>query len=113
MAIKGLAQAMKNLDAIDRRAVPRASATTLNRVAGAIIAKTATSVARELAVPRRLIRARIRLSPARPDKGLRKGLHQYRQPARHQTGGGPRSTFPQKTEKERTACGPERGAAVC
>lgn len=68
MAIKGLAQAMKNLDAIDRRAVPRASATTLNRVAGAIIAKTATSVARELAVPRRLIRARIRLSPARPDK---------------------------------------------
>ncbi|EEC7568079.1 phage tail protein, partial [Escherichia coli] len=39
MAIKGLAQAMKNLDAIDRRAVPRASATTLNRVAGAIIAK--------------------------------------------------------------------------
>ena len=35
MAIKGLAQAMKNLDAIDRRAVPRASATTLNRVAGA------------------------------------------------------------------------------
>ncbi|EMW6970459.1 phage tail protein, partial [Escherichia coli] len=28
MAIKGLAQAMKNLDAIDRRAVPRASATT-------------------------------------------------------------------------------------
>ncbi|EES0313928.1 phage tail protein, partial [Escherichia coli] len=26
MAIKGLAQAMKNLDAIDRRAVPRASA---------------------------------------------------------------------------------------
>ncbi|HDQ6656860.1 TPA: phage tail protein, partial [Escherichia coli O22:H16] len=68
MAIKGLAQAMKNLDAIDRRAVPRASATTLNRVAGAIIAKTASSVARELAVPRRLIRARIRLSPARPDK---------------------------------------------
>ncbi len=66
MAIKGLAQAMKNLDAIDRRAVPRASATTLNRVAGAIIAKTASSVARELAVPRRLIR--IRLSPARPDK---------------------------------------------
>ena len=52
MAIKGLAQAMKNLDAIDRRAVPRASATTLNRVAGAIIAKTASSVARELAVPR-------------------------------------------------------------
>lgn len=36
MAIKGLAQAMKNLDAIDRRAVPRASATTLNRVAGAM-----------------------------------------------------------------------------
>ncbi len=46
MAIKGLAQAMKNLDAIDRRAVPRAAATTLNRVAGAIIAKTASSVAR-------------------------------------------------------------------
>ncbi len=39
MAIKGLAQAMKNLDAIDRRAVPRASATTLNRVAGAIMRK--------------------------------------------------------------------------
>lgn len=45
MAIKGLAQAMKNLDAIDRRAVPRAAATTLNRVAESIIAKTASSVA--------------------------------------------------------------------
>ncbi len=51
MAIKGLAQAMKNLDAIDRRAVPRASATTLNRVAGAIIAKTASSVARSWPFP--------------------------------------------------------------
>lgn len=39
MAIKGLAQAMKNLDAIDRRAVPRASATTLNRVAGPSLRK--------------------------------------------------------------------------
>ncbi len=68
MAIKGLAQAMKNLDAINRRAVPRAAATTLNRVASSIIAKTASSVARELAVPRRLIRARLRLSPAREDK---------------------------------------------
>ena len=44
MAIKGLAQAMKNLDAINRRAVPRAAATTLNRVAESIIAKTASSV---------------------------------------------------------------------
>ncbi len=59
MAIKGLAQAMKNLDAIDRRAVPRAAATTLNRVAESIIAKTASSVARGLAVPRRLIRERM------------------------------------------------------
>ncbi|HDL6452071.1 phage tail protein [Escherichia coli] len=64
MAIKGLAQAMKNLDALDRRAVPRAAATTINRVAESIIAKTASSVARELAVPRRLIRERIRLSRA-------------------------------------------------
>ncbi|EEV6587648.1 TPA: phage tail protein [Escherichia coli] len=68
MAIKGMAQAMRNLDALDRRAVPRAAATTLNRVAESIIAKTASSVARELAVPRRLIRARIRLSRARADK---------------------------------------------
>ncbi|EFG3954947.1 phage tail protein, partial [Escherichia coli] len=50
MAIKGMAQAMRNLDALDRRAVPRAAATTLNRVAESIIAKTASSVARELAV---------------------------------------------------------------
>ncbi|EMO0769973.1 phage tail protein, partial [Escherichia coli] len=68
MAIKGMAQAMRNLDALDRRAVPRAAATTLNRVAESIIAKTASSVAGELAVPRRLIRARIRLSRARADK---------------------------------------------
>ncbi|EIQ2267966.1 phage tail protein [Escherichia coli] len=68
MAIKGLAQAMKNLDAIDRRAVPRAAATTLNRVAASVIAKTASSVARELAVPRRLIRERIRLSRASADR---------------------------------------------
>ncbi len=67
MAIKGLAQAMKNLDAIDRRAVPRASATTLNRVAGPLLRKRPLQLP-ELAVPRRLIRARIRLSPARPDK---------------------------------------------
>ncbi len=65
---KGMAQAMRNLDALDCRAVPRAAATTLNRVAESIIAKTASSVARELAVPRRLIRARIRLSRARADK---------------------------------------------
>ncbi|HBA6821109.1 TPA: phage tail protein [Escherichia coli] len=64
MAIKGLAQAMKNLDVLDRRAVPRTAATTINRVAESIIAKTASSVARELAVPRRLIRERIRLSRA-------------------------------------------------
>lgn len=68
MAIKGLAQAMKNLDALDRRAVPRAAATSINRVAESIIAKTASSVARELAVPRRLIRQRIRLSRARADR---------------------------------------------
>lgn len=68
MAIKGLAQAMKNLDAIDRRAVPRAAATTLNRVAASVIAKTSSSVARELAVPRRLIRERIRLNRASADR---------------------------------------------
>ncbi|HCL5601809.1 TPA: phage tail protein [Escherichia coli] len=68
MAIKGLAQAMKNLDAINRRAVPRAAATTLNRVAASVIAKTASSVARELAVPRRLIRERIRLNRASADR---------------------------------------------
>ncbi|EEW5075217.1 phage tail protein [Escherichia coli] len=72
MTIRGMAQAMKNLDALDRRAVPRAAATTLNRVAESIIAKTASSVARELAVPRRLIRARIRLRRARPDKASAK-----------------------------------------
>ncbi|HGF4881837.1 phage tail protein [Escherichia coli] len=68
MAIKGLAQAMKNLDAINRLAVPRAAATTLNRVAESIIAKTASSVARELVVPRRLIRERIRLQRASADR---------------------------------------------
>ncbi|EMW3203449.1 phage tail protein [Escherichia coli] len=68
MAIKGLAQAMKNLDAINRRAVPRAAATTLNHVAASVIAKTASSVARELAVPRRLIRERIRLNRASADR---------------------------------------------
>ncbi|WP_201475729.1 phage tail protein, partial [Escherichia coli] len=48
--------------------VPRAAATTLNRVAASVIAKTASSVARELAVPRRLIRERIRLSRASADR---------------------------------------------
>ncbi len=51
MAIKGLAQAMKNLDAIDRRAVPRASATTLNRVAGPLLRKRPLQLPGELAVP--------------------------------------------------------------
>ncbi len=52
MAIKGLAQAMKNLDAIDRRAVPRLlPPTTLNRVAESIIAKKPLVIARGLAVP--------------------------------------------------------------
>ncbi len=46
MAIKGMAQAMRN-DALDRLA-SGAAATTLNRVASRIIAKTAL-VARELA----------------------------------------------------------------
>ncbi|HFO7987032.1 TPA: phage tail protein, partial [Escherichia coli] len=51
-----------------RRAVPRAAATTLNRVAESIIAKTASSVAWGLAVPRRLIRERIRLQRASADR---------------------------------------------
>ncbi|HBB6657650.1 TPA: phage tail protein [Salmonella enterica] len=68
MALKGLTQAMKNLDSLDRRAVPRASATAVNRVTESIIAKTASQVAKELAVPRRLIRERIRLLRATADR---------------------------------------------
>ncbi len=108
MAIKGLAQAMKNLDAIDRRAVPRASATTLNRVAGAIIAKTASSVARELAVPRRLIRARIRLSPARPDKVYAKVyINTGNLPAIKL--GRPAFDFPAENGERKDSVRPERG----
>ncbi|MFP1527419.1 phage tail protein [Escherichia coli] len=78
MAIKGMAQAMRNLDALDRRAVPRAAATTLNRVAESIIAKTASSVARELAVPRPSHPCPYPFKSGTGRQGQRKGLHQYR-----------------------------------
>ncbi|MCW3365108.1 phage tail protein [Escherichia coli] len=54
MAIKGLEQAVENLSRISKTAVPGASAMAINRVASSAISQSASQVARETKVRRKL-----------------------------------------------------------
>lgn len=64
MAIKGLEQAVENLSRISRTAVPGAAAMAINRVASSAISQSASQVARETKVRRKLVKERSRLKRA-------------------------------------------------
>lgn len=64
MAIKGLEQAVENLSRISRAAVPGAAAMAINRVASSAISQSASQVARETKVRRKLVKERARLKRA-------------------------------------------------
>ncbi len=64
MAIKGLEQAVENLSRISKTAVPGASAMAINRVASSAISQSASQVARETKVRRKLVKERARLKRA-------------------------------------------------
>ena len=64
MAIKGLEQAVENLSRISKTAVPGAAAMAINRVASSAISQSASQVARETKVRRKLVKERSRLKRA-------------------------------------------------
>ena len=64
MTIKGLEQAISNLNNISKTAVPRASAQAVNRVAGRAISRSSSSVSKETKVPRKLVMQRAKLKKA-------------------------------------------------
>ncbi|MCU7306935.1 phage tail protein, partial [Escherichia albertii] len=64
MAIKGLEQAVENLSRISKTAVPGAAAMAINRVATTAMNQSASQVARETKVRRKLVKERARLKRA-------------------------------------------------
>lgn len=72
--MKGLENALRNLNTLDRRMVPQASAWAVNRVAATAISRAVRTVAKETAagdnqakgLPVKLVRQRIRLMKASP-----------------------------------------------
>ncbi|STM65259.1 minor tail protein [Escherichia coli] len=70
MAIKGLEQAVENLSRISKTAVPGAAAMAINRVASSAISQSASQVARETKVRRKLVKERARLK--RPRSKIRR-----------------------------------------
>lgn len=72
MSIKGLEQAIDNLNGISKTAVPRASAQAVNRVAGRAVSRSVRVVAKDARVPQKLVRqrARIRKATSRKPRAL-------------------------------------------
>lgn len=64
MSIKGLEQAIANLNSISKTAVPRASSQAVNRVANRAISRSVSVVSKETRVPRKLVKGRARLRRA-------------------------------------------------
>ncbi|EIG1414588.1 phage tail protein [Salmonella enterica] len=72
--MKGLENAVRNLNSLDTRMVPQASAWAINRVAGKIISQATRQVAQSTVVgdnqvkgiPLKLVRGRVRLWKASP-----------------------------------------------
>lgn len=62
--MKGLEQAIKNLNSINDEMVPKATAMAINRVARRVISHSVKRVSAETKVPQRLIRQRVRLNRA-------------------------------------------------
>ncbi|MDF3830237.1 phage tail protein [Pseudocitrobacter sp. 2023EL-00150] len=64
MTIKGLEQAIANLNSISKTAVPRASAQSVNRIAGQAVNRSVSVVAKGTKVPRKLVKQRARVRRA-------------------------------------------------
>ncbi|KGT87238.1 tail protein [Erwinia typographi] len=64
MSIKGLEQAIANLNSISKTAVPRASSQAVNRIAVRAIGRSSTVVSRETRVQRKLVMQRSKLKKA-------------------------------------------------
>lgn len=72
MSIKGLEQAITNLNSISTTAVPRASAQAVNRVATRVVNKSVSVVSKDTRVPRKLVkqRARVRRATVKKPRAL-------------------------------------------
>lgn len=68
MSIKGLEQAMANLNSISSTAVPRASAQAVNRVATRAVSRSVAVVSKDTHVPRKLVKQRARIKRATTKK---------------------------------------------
>ena len=68
MSIKGLEQAMANLNSISSTAVPRASAQAVNRVASRAVSRSVAVVSKDTRVPRKLVKQRARIRRATTKK---------------------------------------------
>lgn len=68
MSVKGLEQAIANLSAISKTAVPRASSQTINRIATRGVSRSVKVVAADTRVPRKLVNQRARVKKASVSK---------------------------------------------
>lgn len=68
MSIKGLEQAIENLNSISKTAVPRASAQAVNRVANRAVSRSVAVVSKDTRVPRKLVKQRARVKRATVNK---------------------------------------------
>lgn len=68
MTMKGIEQAIKNLNSINQQLVPVATAQAVNRVATRAISRSTKRVAREVRVAQKLVRQRVRLRRASPEQ---------------------------------------------
>ncbi|HFV5345713.1 TPA: phage tail protein, partial [Escherichia coli] len=66
MYIRGMENAIENLSRINRSAVPGAAAMALNRLGSAVTAQSASQVSREVKIPRKFVRERMKLKKATP-----------------------------------------------
>lgn len=64
MTVKGLEQAIKNLNSLDLDMVPRATAQAVNRIAARAISRSSTTVSKDTRVPRKLVRGRAKIKKA-------------------------------------------------
>lgn len=64
MSVKGLEQAIANLNSISKTAVPRASSQAVNRVAARAVSRSTRTVAGLTKVPRKLVNQRAKLKKA-------------------------------------------------
>lgn len=63
-SVKGLEQAIANLESISKTAVKRASSQAVNRVAARAASKAISTVAKDTRVPRKLVKQRVRIKNA-------------------------------------------------